>query len=59
MDNHVTELHTAWAHSMLIHTDGKVLTHDDVALLVANLLADREALRNNLLDSEDSRVAHG
>jgi hypothetical protein len=44
---------------MLIDTDGKVLTHDDVALLVANLLADREALRNDLLDSEDSRVAHG
>ncbi len=59
MGNHVTELHTAWANEMLIGADGKMLHPDDVALLVAHLLADREALRNALLDFEDSRVAHG
>jgi hypothetical protein len=59
MGNHVTELHKAWSREMLIGDDGKMLHNVDVALLVAHLLADREALRNALLDLEDLRVANG
>jgi hypothetical protein len=59
MDNHVTELHKAWAHAMLTDVDGKMLHPVDVALLVARLLADAEVMKNHILDLEDSRVAHG
>lgn len=59
MENHVTELHKAWAHSMLTGTDGKMLHPVDITLLVARLLADAEVMRNDLLDLEDLRVAHG